>query len=222
MGFGNKGGLGMGGHSRGGAGRSHGPLNSRPSRPMTPPPVRTPLGGAAFGQPTININTRGKGLIGTLTGAAVGVAGAAIVNKMQESTQSKLQAQQAEEEARLRAQEAQYEAEMRQREAEYRVEIERLKVKQEEAKADAMQPTKRYYANCPYCLGVNNGSKECQFCGSSLAYYEDDDDKETANNAAPNASNQNPFLRNLSNMTPEQMAEYARDPVAYAANHPVQ
>lgn len=221
MGFGNKGGLGMGGHSRGGAGRSHGPLNSRPSRPMTPPPVRTPLGGAAFGQPTININTRGKGLIGTLTGAAVGVAGAAIVNKMQESTQSKLQAQQAEEEARLRAQEAQYEAEMRQREAEYRVEIERLKVKQEEAKADAMQPTKRYYANCPYCLGVNNGAKECQFCGSSLAYYEDDED-EPVNNAAQGVTNQNPILTNLSNMTPEQMVEYARNPAEYMANHQAQ
>ena len=54
----------------------------------------------------------------------------------------------------------------------------KLKNEQEEIKLEALQPTKRYHANCPYCMGVNpNGSKVCEYCGSSLAYYDEADNK---------------------------------------------
>lgn len=165
-----------------------------PPRPIAPPPrasrPMTPMS-PAFGQPVINVNSgrKGGGLLGTITSAAVGVAGAAIVNKMQENSQAKLQAQQAEQQAKLQAQQAEYEAEMREREAEYKVEIEKQRTRQEEAKLEAIQPTKRYYANCPYCLGVNNGSKECQYCGSSLAYYDEADNDDNDGQENVNQSN---------------------------------
>ena len=59
------------------------------------------LGGPKFGQPTPTINIKtGGGLINTLVGsatsAAVGVASAAIVNKINENSQMKMQEKQAE------------------------------------------------------------------------------------------------------------------------------
>ena len=186
----------LGGHSRGERASAAAPRPmAPPPRPMAPPPRQaaprpmappprasrpmTPMS-PAFGQPIINVNSgrKGGGILGTITSAAVGVAGAAIVNKMQENSQAKLQAQQAE-----------YEAEMREREAEYKVEIERQRTRQEEAKLEAIQPTKRYYANCTYCVGVNNGSKECQYCGSSLAYYDEADNDDNDGQENDNQSN---------------------------------
>lgn len=142
--------------------------------------------------PTININmgknkyrrNSGGGLLNTIvssaTSAAVGVASAAIVNKIQENSQIKIQEKQAENQARIAAAQAEQQARLAAQQAEYQVEIERLKVRQAEVKLDEIQD-KRYYANCPYCMGVNNGEKFCRYCGSSLAYYDDDDDSPAGN-----------------------------------------
>lgn len=130
----------------------------------------------------------GGGLVSSLLGSAVsagvGVASAAIVNKIQENSQMKLQEKQAEQMEALARQQAEQQAEYAKQQAEYQLELERIKAQQEEIKRDTKQD-KRYYANCPYCLGVNNGGKFCQFCGSSLAYYDDDDIK--AGNDQPEA-----------------------------------
>lgn len=143
---------------------------------------------AAFGAPIspVNINIGspsrhhsrgGGGLLGSLLGSAVsagvGVASAAIVNKMHENSQMKLAEKQAEQQAEIARQQAEQQAEIARQQAEYQVEIERLKVQQEEVKLDKFQD-KRYYANCPYCMGVNDGGKFCRYCGSSLAYYDED------------------------------------------------
>ena len=119
-------------------------------------------------------------LIGSAVSAGVGVASAAIVNKMHENSQAKLAEKQAEAQANLQKQLAEQQAEYARQQAEYQLELEKLKTQQEEIKRDVKQDL-RYYANCPYCLGVNNGGKFCQFCGSSLAYYEDDDDADKGN-----------------------------------------
>ena len=119
-------------------------------------------------------------LISSAVSAGVGVASAAIVNKMHENSQAKLAEKQAEAEANLQKQLAEQKAEYARQQAEYQLELEKLKTQQEEIKRDTKQD-KRYYANCPYCLGVNNGGKFCQFCGSSLAYYEDDDEAPKGN-----------------------------------------
>ena len=124
-----------------------------------------------------NFQTGGlvSSLLGSAVSAGVGVASAAIVNKMHENSQLKLQEQQAQQQAEYARQQAEQQAELARQQAEVQLEIERLKAKQEETKRDAIQDL-RYYANCPYCLGVNNGAKFCQYCGSSLAYYDEDDD----------------------------------------------
>ena len=119
-------------------------------------------------------------LISSAVSAGVGVASAAIVNKMHENSQAKLAEKQAEAEANLQKQLAEQQAEYARQQAEYQLELEKLKTQQEEIKRDTKQD-KRYYANCPYCLGVNNGGKFCQFCGSSLAYYDDDDEAPKGN-----------------------------------------
>ena len=87
----------------------------------------------------------------------------------------KLQQKQAEQQAEMARQQAEQQAMLARQQAEYQVEIERLKAQQEEIKKDVIQD-KRYYANCPYCMGVNNGGKFCQYCGSSLAYYDEDEE----------------------------------------------
>lgn len=159
--------------------------NTAISAPSTPK-MSTPAA------PTININmgknkyrrNSGGGLLNTIvssaTSAAVGVASAAIVNKIQENSQIKIQEKQAENQARIAAAQAEQQARLAAQQAEYQVEIERLKVRQAEVKLDEIQD-KRYYANCPYCMGVNNGEKFCRYCGSSLAYYDDDDDSPVGN-----------------------------------------
>ena len=162
--FGSRPGMGMGAMGSMGRIPSMAPkppvFGSRPSAPSSP--VNINIGNSYGG---------GGGLMGMLIGnavsAGVGVASAAIVNKMQENSQMKLAEQQAKQQQ-----------EMQRLHAEQQVEIERIKVQQEEAKRDAAQD-KRYYANCPYCLGVNNGDKFCRYCGSSLAYYEDDEKNES-------------------------------------------
>lgn len=147
--------------------------------PVTPPPPPPP---------SVNINfgsgrraRSGGGLMGSLLSSAVsagvGVASAAIVNKIHENSQMKIAEKQAEQQAELARQQAEQQAEIARQQAEYQVEIERLKTQQEEIKLDAVQD-KRYYANCPYCMGVNNGGKFCQYCGSSLAYYDEDENEE--------------------------------------------
>ncbi len=156
-------------------------------------------GGSAFGgmggfaSSPININQPrvhygGGGLVSSLLGSAVsagvGVASAAIVNKIHESSQIKLQEQQAEQQAALQRQQAEHQAEYARQQAQYQLELEKLKTEQEEIKRDVKQE-KKYYANCPYCLGVNNGDKFCRYCGSSLAYYDDDEETED-NNKRPN------------------------------------
>ncbi len=150
------------------------PVNFMPSAsafgaPIAPPPINFG-GGRHHG---------GGGLVSSLLGSAVsagvGVASAAIVNKMHENSQLKLQEQQAQQQAEYARQQAEQQAELARQQAEVQLEIERLKAKQEETKRDAIQDL-RYYANCPYCLGVNNGAKFCQYCGSSLAYYDEEDD----------------------------------------------
>lgn len=110
----------------------------------------------------------------SLVSAGVGVASAAIINKIHENSQIKISENQAKQQAEIARQQAEQQAAMARQQAEYQVEIERLKVQKEEVKLDAMQD-KRYYANCPYCMGVSNGGKFCQFCGSSLAYYDEND-----------------------------------------------
>lgn len=140
------------------------------------------LGGPKFGQPTPTINIKtGGGLINTLVGsatsAAVGVASAAIVNKINENSQMKMQEKQAERQMQMAQMQAEQRAELARQEAEYKLEMEKLKIKQEEVKLEAIQPTKRYHANCPYCLGANDGDKVCKYCGSSLAYYDEADNK---------------------------------------------
>ena len=185
-GFGGAGGLGgfggMGGAGGFGGGFSAPKINNA-SRPNS--------GFSSFGSNSspvnININNAPKyhgggggggvmsSLIGSAVSAGVGVASAAIVNKMHENSQAKLAEKQAEAQANLQKQLAEQQAEYARQQAEYQLELEKLKTQQEEIKRDVKQDL-RYYANCPYCLGVNNGGKFCQFCGSSLAYYEDDDD----------------------------------------------
>ncbi|MBO6089031.1 MAG: hypothetical protein J6P37_01810 [Lachnospiraceae bacterium] len=144
-----------------------------------------PMGGIASSPINININKPkvkygGGGMVSSLVGSAVsagvGVASAAIVNKIHENSQLKLQEKQAEAQAALQQQLAEQQAEYQRQQAEYQLELEKLKTQQEEIRRDVKQE-KKYYANCPYCLGVNNGGKFCQFCGSSLAYYDDDDEK---------------------------------------------
>ena len=196
--------FGTKGHSRGGrpgmGGRgSMGPAPKMPTFSRPSGPARPIMGSspAAFGAPIspVNINfnsapkfhrSHGGGLISCLVGnavsAGVGVASAAIVNKIHENSQMKLAEKQAEQQAMLARQQAEQQAEIARQQAEYQVELEKLKTQQEEIKLDAMQD-KRYYANCPYCMGVNNGAKFCQFCGKSLAYYEEnEEDKENAEN----------------------------------------
>ena len=181
-GFGGMG--GAGGFGGMGGGFSAPKINNTSSRPSG--------GFSSFGAPSsspVNININkpkyyggggGGGMMSSLIGSAVsagvGVASAAIVNKMHENSQAKLAEQQAQAEANLQKQLAEQKAEYARQQAEYQLELEKLKTQQEEIKRDSKQD-KRYYANCPYCLGVNNGGKFCQFCGSSLAYYEDEDDK---------------------------------------------
>ena len=158
---------------------------SSPSMPKMSTPVAPPA-------PTININmgnnkhrrNRGGGLVNSIvssaTSAAVGVASAAIVNKIHENSQIKIQEKQAENQAKIAAAQAEQQARLAAQQAEYQLEMERLKVRQAEVKLDEIQD-KRYYANCPYCMGVNNGEKFCQYCGSSLAYYDEDDDDNASN-----------------------------------------
>ena len=152
------------------------------------------MGGFASSPINININKPkvhyggGGGMVSSLLGSAVsagvGVASAAIVNKIHENSQIKLQQQQAEHQAELQRQLAEQQAEYAAQQAEYQLELEKLKTEQEEIKRDVKQE-KKYYANCPYCLGVNNGDKFCRYCGSSLAYYDDDEEPED-NNKRPN------------------------------------
>ncbi len=186
-----------GGAMRGGAGGFGGGIStgSRIPKPSAPMPGPSAFGG---GISPVNINFSspsrggggGGGLVGSLLGSAVsagvGVASAAIVNKMHENSQIKMAEQQAEREAALARQQAAQRAELARQQAEYQVEIEKLKVMQEEARLNAAQD-KRYYANCPYCLGVNNGDKFCRYCGSSLAYY--DDGKDLNNGKKPERMN---------------------------------
>ena len=115
-----------------------------------------------------------ESLMSSAVHAGVGVASAAIVSKIHETSQIKIAEKQAEKQAEIARKQAEAQAEIAKRQAEYQVEIEKLKYQQEEAKLDAAQ-NKHYYANCPYCLGVSNGAKFCQYCGSSLAYYEEND-----------------------------------------------
>lgn len=136
--------------------------------------------GSAFGSaPSRPMNSNaGGGLLGVLATTAAGVAGAAIVNKMQENSQMKLQEQQAESQMRIAEMQAERAAMRAEQNEEYQLEMQRLKNEQEEIKLESLQPTKRYHANCPYCMGVNpNGSKVCEYCGSSLAYYDEADNK---------------------------------------------
>ena len=163
-----------------------GPRISKPSNPIIPP--------AAFGgpaTPTVRFGGGGGGgglmssLLGSAVSAGVGVASAAIVNKMHENSQMKLAEQQAQQQAELARQQAEQQAELARQQAQVQLEIEKIKAQQEETKRDAIQDL-RYYANCPYCLGVNNGAKFCQYCGSSLAYYDDDD---LNKDAKPNGNN---------------------------------
>ena len=184
-GLGGLGGAGGFGGMAGGAGGMGGgfsaPSFNRPAAPM---------GGIASSPINININKPkvkyggGGGMVSSLVGSAVsagvGVASAAIVNKIQESSQLKLQEKQAQAQAALQQQLAEQQAEYARQQAEYQLELEKLKTQQEEIRRDVKQE-KKYYANCPYCLGVNNGGKFCQFCGSSLAYYDDDDDEKSDN-----------------------------------------
>ena len=153
---------------------------SKPPMPKMSTPVPPPVA------PTININMgknrykRNSGglvnsIVSSATSAAVGVASAAIVNKIHENSQIKIQEKQAEQQAKIQAAQAEQQARLAQQQAEYQVEIERLKARQAEIKLDEIQD-KRYYANCPYCMGINNGDKFCRYCGSSLAYYDEDDD----------------------------------------------
>lgn len=152
------------------------------------------MGGFASSPININVNKPkvhyggGGGMVSSLLGSAVsagvGVASAAIVNKIHENSQIKLQQQQAEHQAELQRQLAEQQAEYAAQQAEYQLELEKLKTEQEEIKRDVKQE-KKYYANCPYCLGVNNGDKFCRYCGSSLAYYDDDEEPED-NNKRPN------------------------------------
>ncbi len=174
-----------GGAFRGGSsgfrGTSGGPKIARPVQNIMSSP-------AAFGAPVappVNMNFGprrhgGGGLVSSLLGSAVsagvGVASAAIVNKMHENSQIKLAEKQAEQQAEYARQQAEQQAAIARQQAEYQVEIEKIKAQQEEIKRDAQQD-KRYYANCPYCLGVNNGAKFCQYCGSSLAYYDEDEEE---------------------------------------------
>lgn len=136
-----------------------------------------PHGGPAFGGGPSR-SSSGSGLFNSIAGAAVGVASAAIVNKMHENSQMKMQEKQAEQEMKIAQMQAEQATLRAEKTAQYNLEMEKLKVKQEEVKLEAIQPTKRYHANCPYCMGVNtNGSKVCDFCGSSLAYYDEADNK---------------------------------------------
>ncbi|MBP5529095.1 MAG: hypothetical protein J6X80_03495 [Lachnospiraceae bacterium] len=178
------GGSGFGGMAGGMGGMGGGfssPGFNRPVGPM----------GGGFSSSPVNININkpkvhysGGGMVSSLLGSAVsagvGVASAAIVNKIQENTQMKLQEKQAEQQAELQRQMAEQQAEYARQQAEYQVELEKLRTQQEEIRRDVKQE-KKYYANCPYCLGVNNGAKFCQYCGSSLAYYDDDEETEDKN-----------------------------------------
>lgn len=189
-GFRGTGGLGGLGGGSGFGGMATGTGFSSPSfnRPVSP------VGGFASSPINININKPkvhyggGGGMVSSLLGSAVsagvGVASAAIVNKIHENSQIKLQQQQAEHQAELQRQLAEQQAEYAAQQAEYQLELEKLKTEQEEIKRDVKQE-KKYYANCPYCLGVNNGDKFCRYCGSSLAYYDDDEEPED-NNKRPN------------------------------------
>ncbi|MCR5846626.1 MAG: hypothetical protein K6G75_00685 [Lachnospiraceae bacterium] len=193
------------GQSRGGRpGVGHripGARMPKPAKPMSgfsSTPFRPTVSSSPISPINININNGpkihrsrgggGGGLLGSLVGSAVsagvGVASAAIVNKMHENSQIKLAEKQAEQQAEIARQQAEQQAELARQQAEYQVEIERLKAQQEETKRDVIQD-KRYYANCPYCMGVNNGAKFCQYCGSSLAYYDEDEDdgQKEVNNA---------------------------------------
>ena len=195
------------GHSRGGSSRGgrpgmggsapkgfKNPMRGATKNTMSTPPMpRMSTPPAPPVAPTININMGNKnrykrnsgGLVNSIVSsaasAAVGVASAAIVNKMHENSQIKIQEKQAEQQAKIAAAQAEQQARLAAQQAEYQVEIEKLKARQAEIKLDEIQD-KRYYANCPYCMGVNNGEKFCRYCGSSLAYYDEDDD---------NASNEN-------------------------------
>lgn len=164
------------------------PKPSFSPRPMAAPPSPVNIN---IGSPGRSFGGGGGGLMGVIVGnavsAGVGIASAAIVNKMHENSQLKLAEQQAAKQAEMAQYQAEHEAALIRQHAE----IEKLKIQQEEVKRDAAQ-NKRYYANCPYCLGVNNGDKFCRYCGSSLAYYEDDDE----NKAEPKNGNINPAGQN--------------------------
>ena len=191
-------GLSKGGRPGMGGGSGFSPRPSKPATSFSKPamsfskPIKTSSmpSPVAFGAPVqpspVIINNFGSkpmrrsgglfnSLVSSAASAAVGVASAAIVNKIHENSQMKLQQKQAEQQAEMARQQAEQQAMLARQQAEYQVEIERLKAQQEEIKKDVIQD-KRYYANCPYCMGVNNGGKFCQYCGSSLAYYDEDEE----------------------------------------------
>ena len=100
----------------------------------------TPVGGFASSPININVNKPkvhyggGGGMVSSLLGSAVsagvGVASAAIVNKIHENSQIKLQQQQAEHQAELQRQLAEQQAEYAAQQAEYQLELEKLKTEQ--------------------------------------------------------------------------------------------
>lgn len=124
----------------------------------------------------ININCKGGGLLGAIVGSATSVAVGAIANKMETDRQEKIIEQQGKQQALIEQQRAQNAMLYRQQQNEYNIEMEKLEVQKEEIKLDALQD-KRYHANCPYCLAANpSGNKFCEFCGMSLAYYNEKPD----------------------------------------------
>ena len=142
----------------------------------------------------INVNNKRRGLLGTLLGSATTVAVGAVAGKLENERQEKIIAETGKQQALIEQQRAQNVMLMRQQENdamlqlnrqenETKIELKKLDVEEAEIQRDIIQD-KRYYANCPYCLGVNaNNEKECPFCGKSLAYYNGDP------NNAPTAYN---------------------------------
>lgn len=188
--------------------KQHGPRSTSSMTPPTDPfgrPLAAPDHFATPGSQsrpfvpqtqTVNVNVNNKkgGLIGALIGGATTVAVGAISGKLENERQEKIIEQQGKQQALIEQQRAQNEMLLRQQENEAmlqlnkqenetKIELKKLDVEEAEIERDIIQD-KRYYANCPYCLGINkNNEKECPFCGKSLAYYNGDP------NNAPTAYN---------------------------------
>lgn len=175
----------------------HGPRSTSTMKPPTDPfgrPLAAPdhsykpgSQSKAFGSPSQNINVNlsgGKnGLLGALVGGAASAAVGAIANRMETNRQEKIVEQQGKQQMLIEQQRAQNTMLLRQQENEQELELKKLDVEEAEINRDIIQD-KRYYANCPYCLGINkDNEKVCPFCGMSLAYYNGDP------NNAPTAYN---------------------------------